>query len=37
MIIDEVFLDGTIEAFDMGVHFGGTGVGPPVSDAVLLE
>ncbi len=37
VVVDEAFLDGAVEAFGMGVHLGGAGVGPPVSDAILFE
>ncbi len=37
MVVDEVLLNGAVETFGVGIHFGGTGVSPPVRDAVLLE
>ena len=30
MIIDKFFLDGSIEPFHMGIHFGSFGIGMPV-------
>ena len=32
MVIDELVLNGAIEALDMGVHFGGAGISVPVGD-----
>ena len=30
MVIDKLFLDGSIKAFTVGIHFGGFGVGMPM-------
>ena len=37
MVIHELFLEGAIEAFGVGIHFRGTGIRPPMGDAVLVE
>ena len=37
MIVHELFLNGPVEPFYMGIHFRGTGIGPPVRDAARLQ
>ena len=37
MIVHELFLEGAVEAFRVGVHFRGAGVRPPVRDAAFLQ
>lgn len=37
MVIDELFLDGAIEPFDMRVHVRGTEIRPPVRDPGCVE
>ena len=37
VVVDEGLLDGAVEAFDVGVHLGGFGVGVPALDAVGVE
>ena len=37
VVIDELLLDGAVEAFDVGVHLGAFGVGPEVGEAMLLQ
>ena len=37
MIIHALFLESAVKAFDMSIHFRGTGVSPPVGDAALLQ
>ena len=37
VVVDEGFLDGAIEAFGMGIHFWGLGVGIPTGDLLFRE
>lgn len=37
MVIDELFFEGTIEAFGVGVHFRGAGISPPVGNPIFIE
>ena len=37
VVIHELFLEGAIEAFGVGVHFWRAGVRPPVRDAAFLQ
>ncbi|MCY3955119.1 MAG: hypothetical protein OXF47_03880, partial [Nitrospira sp.] len=37
MVIHELFLEGAIEPFGVGVHFRGTGIRPPMGDAPFVE
>ena len=37
VVIHELFLEGAIEPFRVGVHFRGAGIRPPVRDAPFVE
>ena len=37
VIVNKLLLEGAVEAFDMGVHFGRAGIGPPMGDAVFFQ
>ena len=37
MVIHELFLEGAIESFGVGVYFRGARIGPPVGDAAFVE
>ena len=37
VVVHEGLLEGAIEAFGVGIHFGGAGIGPPVRDAAFVE
>ena len=37
VVVHEGLLDGAVEAFGVGIHFRGAGIGPPVRDAAFVE
>lgn len=37
MILHKLFLDRAVEAFHVGIHFGGAGLRPPMGDAPFVE
>ncbi len=37
VVVHEVFLERPVKAFDVGIHFRGAGIGPPVSHPALFQ